>query len=321
MLRLWPPGTDPSRCGHEPASRPLPLTDADLLELYAPETAVTPGARSSGASAGSGPAPAVTPGARSSGASAGSGPAPAVTPGARSSGASAGSGPAPARLRVNFVSSLDGAVTLDGFSEGLSGPADKRVFGILRMVCDALIVGAGTVRDEGYRGLRLSPERRSWRIDHGLPEYPTLVVVSHRLALDPAHPALADAPVRPFILTGGASPPAARRALNAVADVLVHGAEELDLAAGLADLHARGLRQLLCEGGPRLFGALTAADLVDELCLTVSPLLAGAGAGRIAAGPPAPEPRRMALRHALVDGDFFLLRYVRPLADHPSPTP
>src|SRR5262245_53009577 len=68
-------------------------------------------------------------------------------------------------VRVNFVSSLDGAATLDGLSEGLSGPEDKRVFGILRMLCDALVVGAGTVRNEKYRAVRLSPERRAWRVE------------------------------------------------------------------------------------------------------------------------------------------------------------
>src|SRR6185436_3534750 len=79
----------------------------------------------------------------------------------------------PTWLRVNFAASLDGAATLDGFSAGLSGPEDKRVFGILRMLCDALLVGAGTVRDENYRAVRLSPERRAWRLEHGRVEYPT----------------------------------------------------------------------------------------------------------------------------------------------------
>jgi riboflavin biosynthesis pyrimidine reductase len=93
--------------------------------------------------------------------------------------------------------------------------------------------------------------------------------------------------------------------------VLYHGTDQVDLAAGLAELRRRGHRQLLCEGGPQLFGSLTAADLVDELCLTVAPLLAGPGAGRITAGPPAP-PRAMALRHVLVADGALLLRYTRP---------
>ena len=96
-----------------------------------------------------------------------------------------------------------------------------------------------------------------------------------------------------------------------MADVVVTGEFTVDLAAGLTELRRRGLHQVLSEGGPEVFGWLTAADLVDELCLTVSPLLVGAGPGRITAGPGVDLPRRMALRHALVDGDVLLLRYVR----------
>jgi riboflavin biosynthesis pyrimidine reductase len=214
-------------------------------------------------------------------------------------------------VRANFVASLDGAATLNGLSEGLSGAEDKRIFGILRMLCDALVVGAGTVRNEKYRSVRLSPERRAWRVERGLAEYPTLVVVSGLLDLDPAHPALADAPVRPAILTCADSPAANRKALDAVADVLVHGTGTVDLTAGLAELRERKLFQVLSEGGPHLFGALAAADLVDELCLTLAPLLAGPGAGRITAGLALPEARELVLRQVLSgDGQLFF-RYSR----------
>ncbi len=214
-------------------------------------------------------------------------------------------------VRVNFVSSLDGAATLAGLSEGLSGPEDKRVFGILRMLADGLVVGAGTVRNEGYRAVRLTPERREWRLQHGLTEYPPLVVVSGLLDLDPAHPALADAPVRPAVLTCEDSPADRRKALSAVADVLVHGTGTVDLNEGLAELRERGLLQILSEGGPHLLGALTAAGLVDELCLTLSPLLAGPGAGRITAGLATPEAHQLVLRHILSGDGQLLLRYSR----------
>ncbi|MFD6264595.1 pyrimidine reductase family protein [Micromonospora chalcea] len=219
-------------------------------------------------------------------------------------------------LRVNFVSSADGAVTLDGYSAGLSGEPDKRVFGLLRMLCDALVVAAGTLRHEGYRALRLSPERRAWRRERGLAEFPTLVVVSGSLDLDPAQAAFADAPVRPVVLThADAVPPPG---LTDVADLVRCGTDGVDLAAGLAELRRRGLDQVLCEGGPHLFGALTAADLVDELCLTVAPLLAGAGPGRISAGDASP-PRHLPLRHVLAAADgVLMLRYARDPAD---PTP
>jgi riboflavin biosynthesis pyrimidine reductase len=214
--------------------------------------------------------------------------------------------PAPT-LRVNFVSSADGAVTLDGYSAGLSGGPDKRVFGVLRMLCDALLVGAGTLRHEGYRAVRLDEGRRAWRTAHGLPPYPTLVVVTARLHLDPASPVFADAPVRPIVLTTDDA--VAPDGLERVADLRRHGRERVDLAAAVADLRSAGLAQILCEGGPTLFGTLLAANLVDELCLTLSPLLAGGdGAGRIAAGP-GRSPCDLALHHVLAADDVLMLRY------------
>jgi len=211
-------------------------------------------------------------------------------------------------LRVNFVTGVDGAVELAGHSAGLASKSDKKVFGVLRMLCDALLVGAGTLRDEQYHAVRLDERRRAWRRAHGLTEYPTLVVVSRSLDLDPAQDAFATAPVRPLVLTHDrAVVPAG---LAAVADVIRAGDGEVDIGAGLAEVHRRGHRQLLCEGGPRLFGSLTAADAVDEVCLTVSPLLTGPGAGRITAGTPSP-PRGLTLRHVLASGGVLLTRYTR----------
>lgn len=215
-------------------------------------------------------------------------------------------------VRVNFVTSVDGAVAVDGFSAGLSGPADKKVYALLRDQCDALLVGAGTLRHEGYRELDLGPERGAQRRAAGLAEQPTLVIVSSRLELAPDHPALANPPARPTVLTHAGSPADRRAALADVADILVCGDDAVDLPAGLAALAARGLAQVLCEGGPHLLGALTAADAVDELCLTVSPLLAGPGAGRIIAGAPLTEPRGLTLAHLLEADSNLLLRYTRP---------
>jgi riboflavin biosynthesis pyrimidine reductase len=214
-------------------------------------------------------------------------------------------------VRLNFVTSLDGAVTVDGYSEGLSGSADKRVFGLLRMLCDALLVGAGTLRHESYGPLRLSPERRAWRLAHGLAEWPTLVVVSRALALDPAHPAFAEAPVRPIVLAPETAPATARAALAGVAEVVAQGTGEVDLPAAVAALHDRGLYQVLSEGGPHVLGALTAGDAVDELDLTLSPLLVGPGAGRITAGVPMPVPHRLEVRHMLSAEGALILRYTR----------
>ena len=187
-----------------------------------------------------------------------------------------------------------------GASAGLSSQADKRVFRLLRMVCDALMVGAGTFRRENYKPLTLDPDRRAWRAARGLSRYPQMVVVSKSLELDPDHPALAGALI---LTTGGADNPALVR----VAEIVRCD----DLAHGLELLRSKGFGHILCEGGPGLFGELTALDLVDEVCLTLSPLLAGPGAGRITAGAPH-APRGMRLAHILTaDDGNVLMRHVR----------
>ncbi|WP_117214879.1 pyrimidine reductase family protein [Allorhizocola rhizosphaerae] len=209
-------------------------------------------------------------------------------------------------LRANFVSSVDGAVAVEGLSAGLSGAVDKRVFRVLRMMCDALLVGAGTFRAENYRALRLDERRRAWRVERGLTAYPQMVIVSSSLEL--TGPAVDGAVI---LTTGGAR----NAALEGVAEVV----RCESLAHGIALLHERGLGQILCEGGPRLFGGLTTADLVDELCLTVSPLLVGPGADRIVSGTPHPL-RRMGLTHTLTSDDgMLMLRYVR-LRDSVGPS-
>jgi riboflavin biosynthesis pyrimidine reductase len=213
-------------------------------------------------------------------------------------------------LRLNFVTSLDGAATVGGFSAGLSGPADKLIFGTLRMVCDALVVAAGTVRTEKYNALRLDADRRAWRRAQGLPDFPLMVVVSRSLDLDTDQEVFSDAPVRPIVVTHAGAPADRQTMIGKVAEVVIAGDGEVDLAAAVAELHRRGVTQLLSEGGPQLLGTLIAADLVDEFCPTVSPLLTGGDAGRISTGPEGP-PRAMSLRHVLSSDDMLFLRYVR----------
>lgn len=214
------------------------------------------------------------------------------------------------RLRVNFISSLDGAATHDGLSGGLGNADDKLVFDTLRLLSDVMLVGAGTVRAEGYGGIRLAPADAAWRAARGWAEQPPLAIVSARLDIEPTHPAFTEASTRPIIVTHAASPADRRAALAEVADVLVCGEETIDLRVMLTRLAARGLSQVLSEGGPHLFGSLIEADGVDELCLTVSPVLEGGPAGRIARGA-ATATRPMRLLHALPAGDMLFLRYER----------
>ncbi|HEY9335193.1 MAG TPA: pyrimidine reductase family protein [Kribbella sp.] len=214
-------------------------------------------------------------------------------------------------LRANFVSSLDGAVEIDGQSKALSSDSDSRVFSMIRRLADVVLVGAGTIRDEGYNPLKLSAKAREWRTAAGLAENPTLAIVSSRLELSPVNPVFSSA-VRPIVVTHAAAPPDRREALEEVAEVLVLGEAEVDLPAVVEEFSGRGLQQILSEGGPHLLGALTHADLVDELCLALAPLLAGPGSGRITAGPPSTLTRRMKLSSRLVASDDYLFfRYLR----------
>lgn len=213
-------------------------------------------------------------------------------------------------LRVNFVSSLDGAVTRDGVSGALGGDADLRVFDLLRRLADAVLVAAGTVRKEGYGPMVLGEDAATWRSAAGLPPHPVFAVVSDSLDLDASSRLFTAAPVRPVVVTSGRSPRGRRDELSEVADVLVCGEDALDAGRMRDALAERGLGRIHCEGGPALLGALLAEDAVDELCLTLSPSLEAGGAGRIARGE-LPEAREQRLAHVLASGDTLLLRYLR----------
>lgn len=214
------------------------------------------------------------------------------------------------RLRMNFVMSLDGAVTVDGRSGGLGDAADRLAMGVMRTLADVVLVGAGTVRVEGYGGLGLRAANVAWRREHGLSDEPRIAVVSSALDLDPGHPFFAEATTRPIVVTHEAADPARRAALAEVADVLVCGADRVDAALVRSALAGLGLPQVLCEGGPHLFGTFVEADVVDELCLSLSPLLVAGHAGRIAVSAHE-HARAMRLVHALPAGELLLLRYAR----------
>jgi riboflavin biosynthesis pyrimidine reductase len=135
-------------------------------------------------------------------------------------------------------------------------------------------------------------------------------IVSGSLDLDPNSEIFTDAPVRPIVVTTTRAPAARLARFEQVADVVVAGADGIDVSETVAALQGRGLRTVLCEGGPTLFGSLLAANAVDELFLTVSPTLEAGDARRITAGELA-EPHRLALAGVLASGSTLLLRYRR----------
>jgi riboflavin biosynthesis pyrimidine reductase len=215
-------------------------------------------------------------------------------------------------LRANMVASADGAASLSGASAGLSSSADRHVFALLRTLADVILAGAATVRTERYAPVR---PRELWsHLREGRAPTPPIAVVSARLDLDPTSRLLADSPphARTIVITGGASPPDRRAELASRADVIVAGDQDVDLKAAVEALAERGYQRILAEGGPHLLAQLLAVGLLDELCLTVAPLMTGPVAGRIVAGTLAPErPLPLTLAHVIDADDFLLCRYVR----------
>jgi riboflavin biosynthesis pyrimidine reductase len=179
-------------------------------------------------------------------------------------------------LRVNMVSTVDGAATGDsGKSGSINNAADKQVFALLRELCDAVVVGAGTARAEGYR-----PANRP------------IVLVSRGAAIPET---LRDAPAGSVLLATCSAAPglAEAKALLGEDQVLVLGSHRVDLVDLRRSLVERGLAQLLCEGGPHLLRDLLASRVVDELCATVVPRLVGGLHPRITDGSPLDVPLRL----------------------------
>jgi riboflavin biosynthesis pyrimidine reductase len=215
-------------------------------------------------------------------------------------------------VRANMVSSADGAANLGGVTSGLSSEADRHLFALLRTLADVIVVGAATVRAERYAPVRqheLWPDLRPGRTPT-----PPIAVITARLDLDPSSRLIAAAPpsARTIVITTAQAPADRRAALNELAEVIVAGQETVDLKTAVAALAERGHRRMLAEGGPHLLAQIAAAGLLDELCLTIGPLLAGPGADRIVAGAlPAGSPQPLTLAHVLEDNGFLFCRYIK----------
>jgi riboflavin biosynthesis pyrimidine reductase len=211
-------------------------------------------------------------------------------------------------VRANMVASLDGSAVRDGRSGGLSGPADKRVFGVLRGFADVVLVGAGTARSEGYRAPRAKPSYADLRARLGQQPAPALALVSRSLDLDPGSD-LFSGDARTVVVTTSGSDEALRGRLAAVADVVVAGESAVDVGSALDQLAGRGLRRVLCEGGPSLLADVAAAGRLDELCLSVSPQLVGGAGPRILRG--GDLDLGFAPAHLLEADGVLFTRYVR----------
>ncbi|MFJ1748395.1 pyrimidine reductase family protein [Streptomyces sp. NPDC088116] len=218
---------------------------------------------------------------------------------------------APLWLRANMVSTLDGAAHHEGRSQAISSPADMRIFGTLRALADAVVVGAETVRLEGYRPARAREAFAERRAAAGQGPAPVIAVVSASLELDFSLPLFSGPLVPTLVLTGAAaSRERILAAEKAGAEVVIAGdGPGVDPARAVRALADRGLVRLLTEGGPRLLGQFVAAGVLDELCLTMSPTLASGYAQRIVGGPALAVPERFALASMLEEDGFLFTRY------------
>jgi len=210
-------------------------------------------------------------------------------------------------LALNMVSSLDGKATLDGRTRGLSSVLDRELFHQLRTQVDAVMVGAGTMREERYGRMIKSEQLRAKRRAEGLEPDAIGVIVSARLALPPDLPCLHE-PEQPLVICTGSD----AELPGAIAPVEYERVGD-DLPLLMARLRERGVRSVLCEGGPTLNSHLLAAGLVDELFLTLHPLLAGgADALTIVAGRTLVAPAGLDLVSlAEGEGDLFTRWRVR----------
>jgi riboflavin biosynthesis pyrimidine reductase len=217
-------------------------------------------------------------------------------------------------VRANFITSADGGATADGKTGAMAGPGDRFIFSLLRELADVIVVGAGTVRIEGYSGVHLGVAQRQRRQARGQSEVPRLAIVTKSGRLDRDMAVFTRTEVPPFVLTCTAAADETRRLLADLCEVVdCSGSDpaEVDEAALLAILGARGMRRILTEGGPMLLGAFVKRDMLDELCLTTAPYLVGGLARRIATGP-GQLLTRMRCAHILTDDAGYLYtRYVK----------
>jgi riboflavin biosynthesis pyrimidine reductase len=215
-------------------------------------------------------------------------------------------------VRANFISTLDGAAAGDdGRSGSINTGADRDVFGLLRALSDLILVGAGTARTEGYRRATV---RAPWQdLREGRPAHPTMAVVSRSGDVPPGlSQARKDSGEIVLITCKRAGAEAIDLARSTLGEnhVIVEGDVSVDLAAAISALAVRGLRRVLCEGGPHLMRDLTASGHLDELCLTIAPTLVAGDHPRITAG--AAVTANLVLRLLIESQGTLLGRWTRP---------
>jgi riboflavin biosynthesis pyrimidine reductase len=212
----------------------------------------------------------------------------------------------------HMVAGLDGTASVDGRVGSLSTRPDQALFRRMRQIADIVLVGAETVRREGYGPVRLDEQAQAQRRRQGQSPTPPLAVVSRSLVFDWAAKAFSDAPedARTHVITCTAADPGRRAEAEEVADVIVAGDDRVEPAAAMVALAELGHRVVLCEGGPNWLGELVAADRLDELCLSIAPLMGGDPLP-VSVTPPGAGLAEFGLKGAMEEDDTLFLRYER----------
>jgi riboflavin biosynthesis pyrimidine reductase len=212
----------------------------------------------------------------------------------------------------HMVAGLDGTAAVGGRVGSLSTSPDQALFRRMRQIADIVLVGAETVRREGYGPVRLSEEAQAWRRLHGLSPTPPIAIVSRSLAFDWTETVFTDAPegARTHLVTCATADPDRLAVAREFATVIVAGDERVEPPAAMGALAELGRRVVLCEGGPTWLGELVAADRLDELCLSISPLMGGDPLP-VAVTPPGAGLTEFDLKGAMAEDHTLFLRYER----------
>ena len=196
-------------------------------------------------------------------------------------------------LTLVMITTLDGAIALDGVSGGLGSPSDQQRFIAARRQADGIIVGATTAMVEDYR-----------------PTAAPIAVLTGSLSPDPSARLFSDSENQPILFTTDQAAGTRGADFDGIAEVVALG-DSVDPVRVLADLDNRGMQSVVLEGGPTLNSLFLRADLVDEMLLSYSPLIAGGDGSRLTKGPSMPDERRFRVDRVLLADNLIFVRYLR----------
>lgn len=212
---------------------------------------------------------------------------------------------------LNMIASSNGLATLDGLSGKLGGDEDRELFKTLRSMADFILVGLKTVLEERYNPPKLDNELAAFRESSGKDRLPRLVVASNSLEIDPEIPLFESELYSPILVTSESSPLNKRQSLAKKYDIVLSGEERVDFREAINALTKGKGGIILVEGGPSINKQLVAADLFDELCITVSPFHSNDASGELVTTDKSYPDGYMEEARRIEVNDYIFYRYLR----------